>query len=104
MELGPIEAEAIRQAARYGRPLPDKLNSAPRLGLGLELFLAAFYDMSLWRNTPMGEQPISLRTILDYAALHEITGEQLHDLVYHVKELDKTALKWAEEQRQRDSK
>lgn len=74
-------------------PLPDRIQNAPELELGLMLYLVAFWDLDSCRPLGYGEGPIPWTTIEQYAQLNGIEGEQCEMLHYHVRQLDNTYLK-----------
>jgi len=74
-------------------PLPDRIQNAPELFLGLELFYVAFMNLSSCRSQGYGtEGPIGWLQINDYCITYGIIGEQRDDLIYHVQHLDETYL------------
>ena len=74
-------------------PLPDKIQNAPELLLGLELYYKAFMDLTSCRGQVYGtEGPISWLSINDYCLIHGIMGEQQEDLMYHIQRLDSVYL------------
>lgn len=75
-------------------PLPDRIQNAPDLELGLELYLGAFYDLDSCRTIGWGEGPIPWTAVEQYAQLNEIEGEQRADLHYHVRQLDTAYLQF----------
>jgi hypothetical protein len=75
-------------------PLPEAIKNAPEMEFGLELFFAAFSDLSTCRTTGMSEGPIPYSFIVDYAEMYDIVGEQRDDLLYHVRKLDNAYLEY----------
>ena len=94
LEQGPTEKFIIEQCYRQIMPLPEKIQNAPDLFLGLELFYMAFMDLTSCRGQGYGtEGPIGWLQISDYCFIHGIIGEQRDDLIYHVQHLDAEYLK-----------
>lgn len=82
---------------RERRPLPDAIQNAPELQLGLELFYIAFMDLSTCRSVgSILPGPIPWSAIQSYCEAFDIAGEQREDLFYHVEHLDKSYLAWLE--------
>ncbi len=90
--MGPIEQNLIKQAKRFKEPLPDRIKNKPKLGLGLDYFLEAFYVLEHDRTwlTGMAVIPLPLPwgTLVKYAEVHELTGVLFEELLYFVRELD----------------
>lgn len=76
-------------------PLPDRIQAAPELFLGLELYYSGFLDLTSSRQLGMGLGPISLMSILEYCLYKGIDGEQQEDFVYMVQNLDHKYLEWS---------
>lgn len=74
-------------------PLPDRIQNAPDLELGLELYMGAFWDLDSCRPLGYGEGPIPWTTIEQYAQLNGIEGEQREMLHHHIRQLDNAYLK-----------
>jgi len=85
-------------------PLPDRIQNAPDLELGLELYLAAFWDLDSCRPLGFGEGPIAWTTIEQYAQQNDYTGEQRDMLHYHIRQLDNTYLKHRVEKNKKGGK
>jgi hypothetical protein len=76
-------------------PLPDRIQNAPELFQGLELFYMAFMDLTSCRGQGYGtEGPIGWLQISEYCFIHAIIGEQRDDLIYHIQHMDESYLKF----------
>ncbi len=73
-------------------PLPDRIQNAPELELGLELYYGAFWDLDSCRPLGMGEGPIPWIAIEQYAQLNDIVGDQREMLHFHIRQLDNAYL------------
>lgn len=73
---------------RLRRPIPKKMQDAPELMLGLELYFSAFLDLNTERDIGMGEGPIPWGSINRWAGAMELSEEQTMDLHHHVVHLD----------------
>lgn len=93
LEQGPVERKIINQCLRERLPLPQAIQKAPVLWLGLELFFGAFLDLDGDRPSGWNMRPIPLLTIVDYAKAYNITGEQREDLLYYVRGMDRAYMK-----------
>lgn len=93
LEQGPIEKRILEQCQRERLPLPDRIQNAPQLDIGLELFYGAFFDICNCR-TGMGDGPISWQVVQEYAMVNEFDDEQIDDLHYHIAKMDEAYMKW----------
>ena len=80
---------------RYGLPLPDRIQKAPELRFGLQLYYAGFLDLTSCRNIGMGLGPIPLLSMLEYCLINDISGEQREDFVWFIQRLDHKYLSWS---------
>lgn len=94
IEQGPHERAIARQSYQSNQPLPSKIANAPRLQLGLSLYIEAFFDLDSERSHGMGLTPIPWTSIASYAIAHEFDEEQTDSLFYHIKRLDTEHLKY----------
>ena len=74
-------------------PLPDRIQNAPSLMPGLELYYEAFMDLMTSRSTGFGNGPIWWKTVQDYAKDNEFSDDQREDLHYHIREMDTVYMK-----------
>lgn len=81
----PHQRKIIQQCERDGIPLPKGIAKAPELFAGLEVYLAAFWELTTTRNTGMGLVPISWTAVKEYA---DASGLDLDDLLYFIRSLD----------------
>lgn len=99
--MGDIEQNLVKQAIRFGDRIPDRIANAPRLHLGLEIFIQAFYDLDSERSHGLGPTPISWSSIKGYALAYEFDDEMTDDLIFFVRGIDREHLK--EVKRKQDS-
>lgn len=93
MEQGPTEKFIIQQCFQQKLPLPERIQNAPELFQGLELFYLAFMDLTSCRGQGYGtEGPIGWLQISEYCFIHGIIGEQRDDLIYHIQRMDEAYL------------
>lgn len=88
------ENRIIVQCMRERMPLPKKIQDAPELRLGLELYFGAFFDLNTCRQIGMGLAPIPWNCIKDYAQAYEFDESQTDDLFYFIRKMDHEYLKF----------
>jgi len=88
-------------ALRERRELPKIIAEAPELLLGLDFFYNAFLDL-MEDRTVNGFIPWTC--IHDYCKAHGYDRETTEDVVYFVKELDRTLHQHQEKTRKKDGK
>jgi hypothetical protein len=71
-----------------GLPLPDFIANAPKLEIGLQFFLQAFFDLDTERSHSMGVTMIPWSSIKDYAVTYELNDEDTEDLIYLIRQMD----------------
>ena len=80
---------------RFGMPLPDRIQNAPELTLGSELYYIGFLDLTSCRQIGTGLGPIPLLSLLEYCMINGIEGEQQEDFVWFIQRLDQKYLQWS---------
>lgn len=90
--MGKAEQSIARQAMRRGQPVPDRIQNAPELQVGLQLYLQAFFDLDGERSHGSGLRSIPWSAIKDYCVANELDEEQTEDMFYFVKRMDKAHL------------
>lgn len=93
MEQGPVEQKIIDQCMREGIPLPDRIQNAPSLWAGLNLYYNGFHDLSASRMTGFGLGPIWWSTIQQYCDSLGLSEEQTETMHHHIREMDTAYLK-----------
>ena len=73
---------------RSRQPVPKRIQNAPQLSLGLELFFNSFMDLTSSRQIGFGPGPIPWAAIQEYCLHSEFSEEQTEDTHYHVTRLD----------------
>lgn len=75
-------------------PLPSRIQNAPTLMDGLEIYQLAFNLLTTSRQLSQGcIGPIPYAAISNFCREEEITGELRDDVFYHVERLDNAYLK-----------
>jgi len=91
--MGSVEKAILDQCYKHRMPIPDKIQNAPQLLDGLDLYYTGFMDLTTCREIGMVEGPISWTNMAGYCKFHNITGEQAEDFLYFVSRMDSTYLK-----------
>lgn len=80
-------------------PFPDKIQNAPELGLGLELYYGAFLDLNSCRPMGMGGvYPIPWTSIKEYATVYEFDEDQTEALFFLIRHMDKAFIEHSDKQ------
>lgn len=93
MEQGHIEDQIIRQAVRSGLPIPSRIENAPSIWPGLELYYLGFLELNSSRQIGMGLGPIPWLAIEQYCAAKQLDDDQREAMHHHVTEMDRVYLK-----------
>lgn len=97
--MGQVERTIARQAVRMGKPLPDRIQNAPELNLGLSLYLSAFFDLDTERHHGFGLMQIPWSKIQQYAEVNFFDDEQTANLHHHIRAMDRENLKRLDKKR-----
>jgi len=73
---------------REGLPLPDRIQNAPELLPGLELYYIGFIDLSDSRSLGMGLGPIPWFTVQQYCKEFALDEDQTEAMHHHIKVMD----------------
>ena len=79
-----VEQNIIKQAKRFGNPIPDFIANKPFLMPGLELYYEAFQELATCRRNGQ----IAWESIAYYATFYGFDEEQTEDLFYHIRAMD----------------
>lgn len=104
MEQGPTERQIVDRCVRERLPLPKRIQNAPELLLGLELYYGAFLDLSSCRPNGWGPQPISWLTIAEYADHLGLDEEQREDLFFFIRAMDSCWLHYHDRKQKQEQK
>lgn len=97
MELGPVEQKIITQCLRERQPFPQRIQNAPEVPFGLELYFLAYQDLSTCRPGGMGLYPVPWMAVRHYAEWMGLDEEQEEELHFFVRQLDEAWIKYWEE-------
>jgi hypothetical protein len=101
LEIGSVEQNIIKQAIRFGQPIPERIANAPKLRQGLQLYMQAFFELDTERSIGMAVGRIPWTSIIDYAKAYEFSEEQTADFVYFIRAMDNAHLKHLDEKREK---
>lgn len=94
LQHGANEEAVIRQSAKSGQPLPARIENAPSLLIGLDLYYIGFQDLSSSRQVGMGLGPIPWMAIEQYCHLIGLDQDQKEAMHHHIVEMDSAFLKF----------
>ena len=69
-------------------PLPDRIQNAPEILPGLQLFFIGFLDLSSSRQIGMGLGAVPWKTIFDYCEAFGLDEEQTEAMHHHIRVMD----------------
>jgi hypothetical protein len=92
MDLGQVEQRIVRECYLRKHALPDSIQNAPQLFLGLEIYWQAFADLSSCRAIGWGAGPIPYTAIVDYA---RAWGLDTEDTAFFMSEMDRVYMEKA---------
>jgi hypothetical protein len=98
--MGKAEKRMIREAYRRKKPVPERIQNAPDLLLGLELYFDAFIELSTCRNTGWAPGPIPFWSIYEYCAKEDLDAEESEDMFFHIRHMDQAYLQFVESKNQ----
>ena len=79
---------------RDSRPLPDKIQNAPVLELGLELYYEAFCNLNSCRIGGMSIGEVPWTAIQQYCEAYNLDSEQTSDMHIYIKLMDSKYIKY----------
>lgn len=88
LEMGEHEHQIAQMASRMKRRLPERIENAPELEFGNELYLQAFMDLSSCRNSPYGAMPISYFDMVHYSMINDFSSDQFEMLLSVIPPMD----------------
>ncbi len=92
--MGDWEETILLTCRREGRELPQEVQDAPEVALGLEFYWDSFVDLNTCRQSGMGLGPIPWTSILQYANENDVQGIQRQALFHHVRSMDLAFLRY----------
>ena len=86
----------IRESFLRKRPVPERIQNAPDLFLGLELYFAAFIELNTCRSTGWSAGPIPSWCIDEFCNRNDLEEEEeVEDMHYHMRMMDQAFLKYS---------
>lgn len=98
------EKSILLQCAREGLPLPERIQNAPELFMGNDIFFDAFWSLHVSRNIGMDIGPISWFDIRKYCLIHEYDEDLTESMHHIISGMDQAYLDWVREKRRQESK
>jgi hypothetical protein len=86
--MGDIEESVAKQAIQNGMPIPDRIQNAPGLLPGLDIFLGAFFELDSERTHSNGVTMIPASKIHDWADRYRLSDEMREDMIHHIRWMD----------------
>jgi hypothetical protein len=99
--MGKAEQSIIKQAVRFGNPIPERIANAPKLNLGLQFYLDAFFDLDSERTHGFSLTRIPWSAIVNYARATELDDQETDDLVYIIQAMDRAHLERLEKKNEK---
>ncbi len=93
LEMSDIEENILKQAKRFGQPIPDRIANKPVLQTGLEFHLDAFFDLDTERTHALDLTPIPRSKIVEYANEYELDESQKERLLFFIRRMDNEHIK-----------
>lgn len=84
---------AIEEARNTGGDLPPYVLNAPRLRIGLELYLNAWFELDNERRR-VKLDPIKRSSVWEYCRDYDLDEVQSEDLYFYVGRMDNEFLNW----------
>lgn len=104
MKQGPTEQLILKQCLRERLPIPEAIQNAPDLQLGLELYYNAFWDLDTCRMRGFDQGSITWFDIRRYSKalkLDEIQTEKMHLVI---PMMDREYLSFVHDKRKKKTK
>jgi hypothetical protein len=88
LDYAGVETAVLRDCKLSKRPLPDWLNNKPKLIIGGEIYLQAFWDLDADRQTGFSRGRIPWTSVAAYSRFHNFNEEQTARLLSLIPKLD----------------
>lgn len=92
--MGPIEKRILADSERNKMPVPKRIQEAPDLVRGLELYYTGFCELSDSRSVGMAPGPIPWLTVQQYCLMNGLTEEQTFRMHRHIHKMDAAYLEF----------
>jgi len=93
LQQGHIEQQIIEQAVRSGLPIPNRIENAPSIWPGLELYYLGFMELTSSRQVGFSVGPIPWLAIEQYCVMKGLDEEQTEAMHHHIIQMDTVYLK-----------
>jgi hypothetical protein len=92
--MGPIEKRILADSERNKMPVPKRIQEAPDLVRGLELYYTGFCELVDSRTIGMAPGPIPWYAVQQYCAMNDLTEEQTFRMHHHIRKMDAAFLEF----------
>ncbi len=93
--MSKVEKRIIRECYVRRKAIPERIQNAPDLFMGLELTFNAFIELNTCRNTGWSAGPIPSWAIDEFADRADLNEDEIEDLHYHMRMMDGEFLKYS---------
>lgn len=93
LEQGSVERTILKQVLRERLPVPKRIQNAPRLRFGLELYYGAFFDLCSCRLNAWDFGEIPWTATNEYCRTLGLDEDQTEKMHYFIALLDRTYLR-----------
>lgn len=80
-------------AVKTGQPIPSRIENAPSLHPGLELYYIGFLELNSSRSMGLSIGPIPWLSIEQYSVVKELDEEQTQAMHHHIVQMDVVYMK-----------
>ena len=94
LQQGHVEQQIIEQAVKAGLPIPARIENAPSIMPGLELYYLGFLELTSSRQVGMGVGPIPWLAIEQYCVMKGLDEEQSEAMHHHIVQMDTVYLRY----------
>lgn len=91
--MGESEGVILKRAREQNGPIPESIQNAPELHLGLDFTYSAFWRLCSERPVGMGPGPIPWHAVQNYAIRYGLDDDDSSDLEFLVGKMDEAYLK-----------
>lgn len=91
------EKTILERAHQQQGPIPQRIQDAPDLEMGLEFTYQAFGKLTTCRSFGMGPGPIPWTAIDQYCSTYGVNGDHQEELEYLIERMDEAYLKYVNE-------
>jgi len=94
LQHGQVEQQIIEQAMKSGQPIPSRIENAPSIMPGLELYYIGFMELTSSRQMGWSIGPIPWLAIEQYCVMKGLDEEQQEAMHHHIIAMDTVYMKY----------